>query len=196
MRLKYFWMANTTCMALAVGIVVASYLNLIDERSSLISLGVLLGPMLITAYHFGFIVPQMRDLLHSHIELRNVRNELIQEREQRRKELERSQTLLRNLTAPTRSKVRKDVTGRFIYLIADEDRTAVKIGISHDPGKRLIALQTANNRRLEILAVFEGTEADEQRIHDRFASDRLNGEWFRMSPDVSAFIAAVREQSA
>jgi len=84
----------------------------------------LLGPMLITAYHFGFIVPQMRDLLHSHIELRNVRNELIQEREQRRKELERSQTLLRNLTAPTRSKVRKDVTGRFIY---DQKRQSANV---------------------------------------------------------------------
>jgi len=67
----------------------------------------------------------------------------------------------------------------YIYLIREEsDRRRYKIGYSRDPMGRLKSLQTGNSDRLKLVAMWEGTQADERALHERYRNQRLEGEWF------------------
>lgn len=78
-----------------------------------------------------------------------------------------------------------------IYFIAAEDR--VKIGRSIDPNKRLRELQTASPFPLRMLGFFEGGELEEKETQRRFRTHSLHGEWFKLTPEVLAFIRAHTE---
>lgn len=64
----------------------------------------------------------------------------------------------------------------------------VKIGFSKDPRKRLNSMMTSFSERPEILYSVRGGRALERHFHDRFAVERLNGEWFRLSPNLRNFL--------
>lgn len=75
----------------------------------------------------------------------------------------------------------------FVYVISDG--TAVKVGRSDDPKRRLKGLQTGNPRSLEIVHVVEfSTELEsaryEKHLHTVFASRKAHGEWFAIEPDL------------
>lgn len=60
---------------------------------------------------------------------------------------------------------------------------SVKIGVAEDPERRLRELQTGNHGRLHLIAKLPcpsraAAFALERQMHERFASDRLQGEWF------------------
>lgn len=77
-----------------------------------------------------------------------------------------------------------------VYFIRGRGTNIVKIGWTDgDPGRRLKALQTGTAFSLQLMASRPGTQADEKALHDRFAADRVNGEWFRMSPGLAAEVA-------
>lgn len=83
----------------------------------------------------------------------------------------------------------------FVYLIGMEgDDTVVKIGFTIDLDDRLSTLQTSSHRTLKILASISGTYATETELHRRFAADHIRGEWFRLSPEIVAFIAAAAQR--
>lgn len=66
-----------------------------------------------------------------------------------------------------------------------------KIGKSHDPGRRLhkLAIQLPEKHDLVHLIETDDPAGIESYWHRRFASQRTNGEWFRLSPeDVAAFV--------
>lgn len=66
----------------------------------------------------------------------------------------------------------------------------VKIGFTGgDPAERLRGLQTGCPHRLELIAVIPGGESDEGRWHEDYAADRVNGEWFRLTPRLTVAIA-------
>jgi len=69
-----------------------------------------------------------------------------------------------------------------IYCIEQDGGKPVKIGRSQTPQDRLRALQTGSPAPLHI--VWATTVADsaaaEKWLHDRFATQRLDGEWFAM----------------
>ena len=69
----------------------------------------------------------------------------------------------------------------------------VKIGYSINPLQRLTDLQTGMPYRLEILASEWGTPADEKFYHTKFKHLRHVGEWFRMTDELSAFIATLTQ---
>ena len=48
--------------------------------------------------------------------------------------------------------------------------------------QRIAPLQTACPYRLEPIAVIEGGRSIEQVLHDEFAADKLEGEWYRRTP--------------
>lgn len=75
-----------------------------------------------------------------------------------------------------------------VYFFEMADR--VKIGWSRDPEKRLRQIQTSAPEPVYYTASFYGTRQTEAEIHERFARERLQGEWFHLSPRVSAFIRA------
>ena len=79
-----------------------------------------------------------------------------------------------------------------IYFAQDSGDFSIKIGYTSkpEPDARLPGLQTGNPRRLVVLATMPGEMADEEALHERFASARLHGEWFRPVPELLQFILA------
>lgn len=69
------------------------------------------------------------------------------------------------------------ITG-YIYFIQMENVGAIKIGITRDVNRRLIALQTSSPYPLHILCFFPGNEEMERELHIAFDDLRLSGEWF------------------
>lgn len=80
-----------------------------------------------------------------------------------------------------------------VYFISTHDVPdyPIKIGITFGSvGKRLAALQTACPHRLSVLAAFPAPRKFEWFLHLDLRPHRMNGEWFRRSPEV---LAAVEE---
>jgi hypothetical protein len=73
----------------------------------------------------------------------------------------------------------------FVYWATDGER--VKIGYSACPWGRVQGLQAASPAAaLQIVALSRGTYADERLAHQRFATKRIHGEWFRFDADMQA----------
>jgi len=80
----------------------------------------------------------------------------------------------------------------FVYFIRSGKTHAIKIGFTAGQvEKRLYSLQTAHPFKLELLATLPGTLEHEKSLHERFASFRLEGEWFQPHPDLLAFISVI-----
>lgn len=68
-----------------------------------------------------------------------------------------------------------------IYFVVAPNSRSVKIGYTGgDPEKRLAQLQTGCPERLALLGAVDGGVDRERELHQRFALQRLTGEWFRM----------------
>lgn len=80
----------------------------------------------------------------------------------------------------------------FVYFIQSIDGGPVKIGYSKDPESRARNLQTAEE--LVVLATLPGSYKLEADLHHKYASIRMNGEWFQDAPELMEFIAHVRSQ--
>lgn len=83
-----------------------------------------------------------------------------------------------------------------VYFIEAGDGGPIKIGVAGDVAKRFKALQATNPIPLRLLAIIDGGHADERRLHKRFASERLRGEWFRGDGAVRAFAVSMASASA
>jgi len=64
----------------------------------------------------------------------------------------------------------------------------IKIGIARDPGKRMASFKTHFDKPLKILGVIEGNCKTERALHQRFADDRLHGEWFKPTQSLLDYI--------
>jgi hypothetical protein len=64
----------------------------------------------------------------------------------------------------------------------------LKIGVTTDLDRRLLALRTASPLPLVVKAVRPGTVREERAWHQRFAHLRVQGEWFRWTPELAAAI--------
>lgn len=71
----------------------------------------------------------------------------------------------------------------WIYVIQVGRQAIYKLGISNDPVGRLAMLQTANPHKLRLLHQFraDNATAAEYSLHTLLQSQRLQGEWFRLS---------------
>ena len=74
----------------------------------------------------------------------------------------------------------------YTYFIQNESGDAVKIGISKSPEQRLRNLQTAHHQKLKIVAIVEGNR--EEEFHARFKKSKLRGEWFKVDPEMAAYL--------
>ena len=70
-----------------------------------------------------------------------------------------------------------------IYLIKSLNDGFYKIGVSKNPNKRLIELQTGNPSPVEILYLYESKLAYkiENSLHNRYSYCKTHGEWFDLS---------------
>jgi hypothetical protein len=87
---------------------------------------------------------------------------------------------------------RPDALGQ-IYFIETADEAYVKIGYSKRVVARLSDLGTLRpgNFALRLIGSFPGSHATEKWLHEKFASDRDGGEWFRSSPALRDFISVI-----
>jgi hypothetical protein len=87
---------------------------------------------------------------------------------------------------------RKIATPGLVYIVAGDHPAAVKIGFTTKLHSRLAHLQTGMATDIFLCACFEGTVFDELDLHARFATDRMRGEWFRLSKRVRGKIESLR----
>jgi hypothetical protein len=73
-----------------------------------------------------------------------------------------------------------------VYFITDGE--SIKVGWSGNPKERMRALQTKHPLPLRSIATTPGSIGDEHAIHALFSDIRLNGEWFRSTPELLKFI--------
>lgn len=79
----------------------------------------------------------------------------------------------------------------FVYFVtADFQEFPIKIGFTRkDNGRRQRFLQVSCPYRLILLAKFAGRQGDERNLHRRFASHRLEGEWFARNDELMKLIS-------
>jgi hypothetical protein len=79
----------------------------------------------------------------------------------------------------------------YVYFIATGDSRLVKVGVSDDPKRRLLALTTGSPRErdLRLVAVVPGDERFEKAIHRRFDAQRTVGEWFHLEGELADLVS-------
>lgn len=83
-----------------------------------------------------------------------------------------------------------------IYFVQPQGVDVVKIGFTSRPiERRLKTFQVFCWTALVLLHVTPGTEADEDRLHDRFQHLHIRGEWFRAEVDLLAHIHAAKQNA-
>lgn len=65
----------------------------------------------------------------------------------------------------------------YVYLMYDRRTKLIKIGYSRNPEYRERTLQS-DNPMIDLLATFRGDRRAEKRLHNKFKSRRVRGEWF------------------
>lgn len=80
---------------------------------------------------------------------------------------------------------------RQCYLYAIRSGDAVKFGHARNVHLRIDRLQTSHHETLQLVGCMLGTVEDEGQIHNRFRRAWIRGEWFRLEPDVVAFIRSM-----
>lgn len=78
------------------------------------------------------------------------------------------------------------------YVYVARGQGAVKIGVALNPEARISSLQTGSPHSLKLVAQLPGDRALEADLHSRFSAHRIRGEWFKISPEIRAFIAEHR----
>lgn len=68
----------------------------------------------------------------------------------------------------------------------------IKIGFTRNVRARVKSLSTATPGGVELLASCEGGAQKEHDLHRRYASDRVDGEWFRPSAAVISAVASAQ----
>lgn len=71
---------------------------------------------------------------------------------------------------------------KYVYLIQSLENSYYKIGISKNPKKRLLQLQTGNASKLQLIDTYQSEYANkiEKTLQRRYSHLRREGEWFDM----------------
>lgn len=80
----------------------------------------------------------------------------------------------------------KRLVGEGVYFIQQGEDGPVKIGYTTSIQNRLASLQTGSPYELKLLGFYEGTIEQEKTLHQLFAEERINGEWFDPTPELLA----------
>jgi hypothetical protein len=76
-----------------------------------------------------------------------------------------------------------------IYFVQCEATKLVKIGVTNDVRRRMAMLATGSAAPLKLLGIAEGDAEAESDLHQRFAAQRVRGEWFQIDAEIDAEIA-------
>ena len=79
-----------------------------------------------------------------------------------------------------------------VYFARSADGSAVKIGFSRDPVKRMKELN--RNGHPILIGTIDGGAEIERGVHNYFASFRMDGEWFRAEDDLLKRVSLMVER--
>lgn len=80
----------------------------------------------------------------------------------------------------------------FVYFISEGHSGAIKIGWAIDPAERLARLQVGNSKRLNVIGLIWCRPHVEGAWHGHWQDQRLIGEWYRRTPELTAAIREAR----
>jgi hypothetical protein len=103
---------------------------------------------------------------------------------------ERPDALLRHAEA----RVKREPTPSWIYFVRSFGQ--VKIGHAKNPAARVRTMQIGSRHPLRLVAMIPGGQEKEAELHKRFAKDRAAGEWFRITDELTQFIAEASAHAA
>lgn len=93
-----------------------------------------------------------------------------------------------------RSKEYRD-THSVVYFAQNPETGSIKIGTTTgDPEVRVSQIQTGACAKLVLLASVKGSNKEETALHHKFASYRLEGEWFNPSKELMDYIQELGTQ--
>jgi DNA-binding XRE family transcriptional regulator len=75
-----------------------------------------------------------------------------------------------------------------VYFMRESGAGHIKIGFTNHIHRRLDQVKVYSAHEITLLGAEPGDEAHEARLHQRFAADRVRGEWFAASPALLAYI--------
>lgn len=78
----------------------------------------------------------------------------------------------------------------YVYYMLEPEAVRMKIGYSSNPWARLAELK-GKNPTLRIEGVERGSVIVEHKRHEEFKSIRMDGEWFKYTEELKAFVAAL-----
>ncbi len=88
-----------------------------------------------------------------------------------------------------------NLSSPYVYFVRDK-RGLIKIGFTVGNIQRIRGYGSSIPGGVEVLAiVYVSDMRDEAAYHKRFASSRVNGEWFRPTPDILAEISRIRSEA-
>lgn len=82
---------------------------------------------------------------------------------------------------------------RYVYFIATEDLTFLKIGTAGQVHYRMESIQTGCPLKLRLIGAIRGYTSTERQLHKLFARYRTQGEWFKIQGPVRSFVNAIKE---
>lgn len=88
---------------------------------------------------------------------------------------------------PTIKEPKMDI-GKPGYIYFAKSGGALKIGFTRSLKGRMQTIQTSCADPVELLMVMPGTEGTEKFFHDRFADNRLGGEWFSLTGTLAELV--------
>ena len=78
-------------------------------------------------------------------------------------------------------KVIEEPKERFLYVVSQEKRTKIKIGVSSDIYKRILAMETGNPCRLKLLCWSMNKYDLERGVHMAMRRFKVKGGWFHFN---------------
>lgn len=84
------------------------------------------------------------------------------------------------------------IDDEWVYFVQESGMGAIKIGTAKNVHKRVIGMAVSTPHLLVVLAITYGSYDVERKIHDRFASARIRGEWFHPVPELLEYIAEIK----
>lgn len=79
-----------------------------------------------------------------------------------------------------------------VYFLEAVGLSFFKIGVTHDLGKRVAALQTGCPAEIQLLWLRRGGYELESHLHDVYASRHAYGEWFQLDDEIREVAAQHR----
>lgn len=78
-----------------------------------------------------------------------------------------------------------------IYFVTARELGLVKIGYAAKPQERFHTIQAHSPVALNLERVRDGDLVVEAALHRQFQAERVRGEWFRMTPEIEAYMNTV-----